>query len=287
MIPVILRTMVIRWAVLPRGGDRGAALRRLGPAGAGRAACAAAGVGRGRRPPAAGPLPRALRATDPRPAQALAAGGVAPRGGRRGGPGGPVGRQRARLGGAGPREPHPRLHLAGGLCAPPPRGGARGRALPHAPARAPLPGHPPPRGPGPAAPVPGRAPADEAQPRVPRRPRRRPRRLPPRAPLRLGARAGLQDSAKGGAVETGCCGLHYIIGCFTIYYYPHLLHPPPIAPPCNECPGLPGRGGGSAQAPRARSPRPRRDAPVPLPGRRCLFVLRLHSNERRQLSDMQ
>ena len=29
-----------------------------------------------------------------------------------------------------------------------------------------------------------------------------------------------QDSSKGGgAVETGCSGLHYIIGCFTIYYY--------------------------------------------------------------------
>ena len=26
----------------------------------------------------------------------------------------------------------------------------------------------------------------------------------------------LQDSAKGGAVETGCCGSHYIIGCFII-----------------------------------------------------------------------
>ena len=25
-----------------------------------------------------------------------------------------------------------------------------------------------------------------------------------------------QDSAKGGAVETGCSGLHYLIGCFTI-----------------------------------------------------------------------
>ena len=27
---------------------------------------------------------------------------------------------------------------------------------------------------------------------------------------------GPQDSSKGGAVETGCSGLHYIIGCFTI-----------------------------------------------------------------------
>ena len=25
-----------------------------------------------------------------------------------------------------------------------------------------------------------------------------------------------QDSSKGGAVETGCSGLHYIIGCFII-----------------------------------------------------------------------
>ena len=35
-----------------------------------------------------------------------------------------------------------------------------------------------------------------------------PARLPPvRAPL---------HSAKGGAVETGCSGLHYVIGCFTM-----------------------------------------------------------------------
>ena len=26
----------------------------------------------------------------------------------------------------------------------------------------------------------------------------------------------IQDSSKGGAVETGCSGLHYIIGCFAI-----------------------------------------------------------------------
>ena len=35
-----------------------------------------------------------------------------------------------------------------------------------------------------------------------------------------------QDSLKGGAVEAGCSGLHYIIDCFTIYNYPHPLHPP-------------------------------------------------------------
>ena len=31
-----------------------------------------------------------------------------------------------------------------------------------------------------------------------------------------GAVYASQDSSKGGAVETGCSGLHYIIGCFTI-----------------------------------------------------------------------
>ena len=35
-----------------------------------------------------------------------------------------------------------------------------------------------------------------------------------------------QDSSKGGAVETGCSGSDYIIGCFTVYYYPNPLHPP-------------------------------------------------------------
>ena len=45
-----------------------------------------------------------------------------------------------------------------------------------------------------------------------------------------------QDSSKGGAVETGCSGLHYIIGCCIIYYYPHPLHPPPTAPPFDEYP---------------------------------------------------
>ena len=45
-----------------------------------------------------------------------------------------------------------------------------------------------------------------------------------------------QDSSKGGAVETGCSGLHSIIGCFFMYYYLHPLHPPPTAPPCNEYP---------------------------------------------------
>ena len=38
-------------------------------------------------------------------------------------------------------------------------------------------------------------------------------------------------SAKGGAAETGCSGLHSIIGCFTIQHYPHPLHPPPTATP--------------------------------------------------------
>ena len=45
-----------------------------------------------------------------------------------------------------------------------------------------------------------------------------------------------QDSAKGGAVETGCSGLHCIIGCSTIKCYPHPLHPPPIAPPSHCTP---------------------------------------------------
>ena len=45
-----------------------------------------------------------------------------------------------------------------------------------------------------------------------------------------------QDSSKGGAVETGCSGLHYIIGCFIIYFYPHPLHTPPTAPPFDEYP---------------------------------------------------
>ena len=43
-------------------------------------------------------------------------------------------------------------------------------------------------------------------------------------------------SSKGGAVETGCGGLHYIIGCFTTKRYPHPLHPPPTAPPFDEYP---------------------------------------------------
>ena len=41
----------------------------------------------------------------------------------------------------------------------------------------------------------------------------------------------IQNSSKGGALETGCSDLHYIISCFTISYYPHPLHPPPTAPP--------------------------------------------------------
>ena len=50
------------------------------------------------------------------------------------------------------------------------------------------------------------------------------------------AARGLLHSAKGGAVETGCSGLHYIVGCFVIWYCPHPLHPLPTAPPCNEYP---------------------------------------------------
>ena len=43
-----------------------------------------------------------------------------------------------------------------------------------------------------------------------------------------------QDSSKGGAVETGFGGSHYVIGCFIIWYYPRPLHPPPTAPPFAE-----------------------------------------------------
>ena len=45
-----------------------------------------------------------------------------------------------------------------------------------------------------------------------------------------------QGSSKGGAVETGCSGLHYIIGSFIIQYFPHPLYPPPTAPPFDEYP---------------------------------------------------
>ena len=45
-----------------------------------------------------------------------------------------------------------------------------------------------------------------------------------------------QDSSKWGALETGCSGLHYIIGCFIIQYYPNPLHLPPAAPPSAEYP---------------------------------------------------
>ena len=40
---------------------------------------------------------------------------------------------------------------------------------------------------------------------------------------------GVQDSSKGVAVETGCSGLHYIIG----YYY-YMMPPPSTAPP-SDC----------------------------------------------------
>ena len=48
----------------------------------------------------------------------------------------------------------------------------------------------------------------------------------------------VQDSSKGGAVETGCSGLHYIIGRFDVHYYPQPLHPVPTAPPAAEYPIL-------------------------------------------------
>ena len=41
---------------------------------------------------------------------------------------------------------------------------------------------------------------------------------------------------RGGAVETGCSGSHHVIGCFTIWYCRHPLHPPPTAPPFDEFP---------------------------------------------------
>ena len=44
-----------------------------------------------------------------------------------------------------------------------------------------------------------------------------------------------QDSSKGGAVETGCSDLYDVI-YWLIICYPHPLHPPPTAPPCNEYP---------------------------------------------------
>ena len=48
-----------------------------------------------------------------------------------------------------------------------------------------------------------------------------------------------QDSTKGGAVETGCSGLRYVIGCFTVYVdYTHPLHPPSDCTPWNEYPRL-------------------------------------------------
>ena len=41
----------------------------------------------------------------------------------------------------------------------------------------------------------------------------------------------LKIHQRGGAAEAGYSGLHYIIYCFIIQYYPHPLHPPPTAPP--------------------------------------------------------
>ena len=43
-------------------------------------------------------------------------------------------------------------------------------------------------------------------------------------------------SAKGGTVETGCSGLHDIIGCYYIMLSPIHCTPPPTAPLCNEYP---------------------------------------------------
>ena len=67
---------------------------------------------------------------------------------------------------------------------------------------------------------------------------------------------GLQDSSKGGAVETGCSGLHYIIGCF-VRYNTTPIHrtPPPTACPFDEHPGLESRAWSSYLVhPRPRQP---------------------------------
>ena len=48
--------------------------------------------------------------------------------------------------------------------------------------------------------------------------------------LRGGLKGIPPDSSKGGAVETGCSDLYGVIN------YPHPLHPPPTAAPCNEYP---------------------------------------------------
>ena len=62
------------------------------------------------------------------------------------------------------------------------------------------------------------------------------------APHKVSARSlptcSFLHSAKGGAVETGCSDLYGVIYYFIIYYYPHPLHTPPTAPPCNEYPSL-------------------------------------------------
>ena len=47
---------------------------------------------------------------------------------------------------------------------------------------------------------------------------------------------GALNSAKVGAVETGCRDLYDVIYYLIIQNYPHPLHPPPTAPPCNEYP---------------------------------------------------
>ena len=62
--------------------------------------------------------------------------------------------------------------------------------------------------------------------------------LPFFSPTVRSAHAKNQDSSKGGTVETGCSGLHYIIviGCFIVQYCLHPLHPPPTAPPFDEYP---------------------------------------------------
>jgi len=44
-----------------------------------------------------------------------------------------------------------------------------------------------------------------------------------------------QDSSKGGAVETGCSDLYHATYCLLASYCRHSLHPPPTAPPSDEC----------------------------------------------------
>ena len=41
---------------------------------------------------------------------------------------------------------------------------------------------------------------------------------------------------RGVAVEAMCSDVRDVVYCLTTQYYPHQLHPPPTAPPCNEHP---------------------------------------------------